>query len=174
MEEMEANGINYKHAKRTHEKQNRNDKTKTSHNYTVCYISGVSIFVFFSRNLAALFESHGKKASWENLFKFNGCLFYSFLLFLCALLLIHRTGMASYCSRAHSICMCAPQDWPTDCGFPYNIYVLCSINMYLRMNAMYVMYVYVSFRFCYDCCVVFCPWFCSIWLQFFFAYTFFS
>lgn len=28
-------------------KMNQNDKTKTSHNYTVCYISGVSIFFLF-------------------------------------------------------------------------------------------------------------------------------
>lgn len=31
---------------KTHTKNKPNDKTKTSHNYTVCYISGVSIFVF--------------------------------------------------------------------------------------------------------------------------------
>lgn len=75
-------------------KMNQNDKTKTSHNYTVCYISGVSIFFvllfvclfsFSRRNLAALFEyEQSKKVSWENLFKFNGCLFYSFLLFFAA------------------------------------------------------------------------------------------
>lgn len=78
---MEANRINYKHAKRIRKTNQMTRQKNKSQLYCICYISGISIFV--SRNLATLFESgmHIKKVSWENLFKFNGCLFYSFLRF---------------------------------------------------------------------------------------------